>query len=122
MTPEKWNDERLDDLAQQVRTMGTLTGQVVTNAANIKGHEDDIRAIRESMRDAIKDTGRMLVAVGAECDKNSVRVEKKVDDLAKDFKERSKAQEWTLATKLTLFSALFGPLAAALIVVLTKGP
>ena len=121
MTPDKWTDERLDDLAQQVRMVAAVTGQVVTHDAKISGVEDDVRAIRESMRDAVQDTGRALVAIGQECEKNSVRVERKVDTLAADMKDRSKAQEWTLATKLTLFSALFGPMAAALIVVLTKG-
>lgn len=103
MSPEEWNDRRLDDLAAQVRVVGALATQVATNSANITGHDDDIRRL-----------ARMLEQVGEVCEAHAGRVERKLD-------EQAKAREWTLVAKLTLFSALFGPFAAALIVVLTKG-
>ena len=50
MVPERWSDERLDDLAQQVRMVAAVTGQVVTHEAEIKeGRADEMAKAQEKV-------------------------------------------------------------------------
>lgn len=47
MSDGRWNDDRLDDLASQVRMMAPLATQVATNAAQIDAIKDDVRELRD---------------------------------------------------------------------------
>lgn len=115
VTPDEWNDRRLDDLAAQVRVVASLATQVATHTAKIDGADDDIKALREMLRDFVTESRKVLVAFNATCETRVQRVEMKVDEL-------TRAQRWTPAQ----WAAIVGPALTALIgaaaLVIVGGP
>lgn len=121
MTPERWSDDRLDDLASQVRFVASLATQVATHHAEISGHEDDLKNVREAQREAMTRMERTLEVIGKTCEDHTRRVEVKVDTQAKKIETLTAAQRWTP----TQWAAILGPTLTALIgaaaLVLTRG-
>lgn len=121
MTPDEWPDRRLDDLAAQVRMVASLSTLVATHDAKIDGQGEEIDAIREMLREAVVRVEKAMDAISVECDRNSSRVEKKVDRQAEKIEQLTVAQRWTP----TQWAAVLGPALTALIgavaLVLTKG-
>ena len=54
--------------------------------------ERELAAGREALREAMRHTEKMLAAIGVECEKNSARVERKLDEQAAAQREAMKAQ------------------------------
>lgn len=121
MTTDKWPNERLDDLATQVRLVASLTTQVATHHAEISGHDDDIRALRQAQAEAIAKTERMLETIGQTCERHTSVVRQEVREQAVEIRKLTAAQRWTPAQ----WSAILGPTLVALIgavaLILTKG-
>jgi hypothetical protein len=126
MSPgDAWSDGRLDELAAQVRVFAAMTAQVATHEAKIDGLTDDVRMDRKIRDENIVRFERLIRDVR---DENRAAVEKwsdacdaKIEKLAKRMDEQAAARQWTLASKLTLFGVLFGPLFTSLVLVLMKG-
>lgn len=57
MTPllNRWNDERLDDLAHQVRATAAVATIVATHTAQIDAADDRQDRLERLLRDAVKD-------------------------------------------------------------------
>lgn len=118
MTTDKWSDERLDDLATQVRFVATLATQVATHHAEISGLDDDVKGLRDALREAMARMEASLIAVGKTCEEHTRRVERKIDEQA----TAAAANKWTP----TQWVAILGPTLVALIglvgVLITGGP
>lgn len=50
----RWPDERLDDLADTVRSFAPLVKQVGVAESELKQHDEELTAIRQSVRDVAK--------------------------------------------------------------------
>lgn len=101
--------------------VASLSTLVATHDAKIDGQGEEIDAIRELLREAIVRMEKAMAAISVECDRNSTRVEKKVDRQAEKIDALTAAQRWTP----TQWAAVLGPAITALIgavaLVLTKG-
>ncbi len=107
MVPERWSDDRLDDLAQQVRVVASLSTLVATHHAKIDGLDDSVKAGDAAHRQFVADSRASLVAWSEACDKKVSRLEHKIDAQA----ERAQANKWTPVQ----WAAILGPTSAALI-------
>jgi uncharacterized coiled-coil protein SlyX len=105
LPPERWSDDRIDDLAGQVRTVAGLSTQVGVQAANI-----------DALEDAMKDLKDLLVEVRDECRKSAEAAARQREQDRRDALDGSR---WT---KGQLISAA-GPFlaAAALVIAILQG-
>lgn len=119
--PERWSDDRLDDLASQVRFVASLVTQVATHDAELTGLDDDVRALREAVRDGSVRTEVALTGVAKACEDQTSAVRLEVRDQAAELRRLTVAQRWTP----TQWAAILGPALTALIgaaaLVLSKG-
>lgn len=121
MSPEKWSDERLDDLAYQVRAVAAVAAQVATHHAEISGLKDDDLAMREALREAMSRMEKALGSVARTCEDHTTAVRMDVREQNAEIRKLTAAQRWTP----TQWAAILGPTLTALIgaaaLVLTKG-
>ena len=103
MGPDRWSDDRLDDLAAQVRFVGSLTTQVATHHAQIDGLTDDVAATREQHG---KDLGR---------------IEKAIIEIRDECRAQAKANAWTPVVKAAVIGPTMASLIAAVALIVTKG-
>lgn len=101
--------------------MAALATQVATNSAKLDAHDDDVLELRKAIEGLARQAQEMLRAIKDDCDKNTARVERKVDKQTERLDALTAAQRWTPMQ----WAALLGPWGAAAIaalgVVLTKG-
>jgi cobalamin biosynthesis Mg chelatase CobN len=64
----RWPDSRLDDLADMVRTLAPLTRQVGVAESNIDQHDDDLRDLREWIREVEARLVTQISAVAKSCE------------------------------------------------------
>ncbi len=112
MTPDEWNDRRLDDLAHQVRVVAALSTQVATQHADLSNLKDDVLEQRRAHEDAVRQFREALATIAKTCEEGTRRVEARIDARA--------------AGKWTFWAAILGPTLTALIgaaaLILTGGP
>lgn len=128
MAPDEWTDARIGDLARQyealLRSYGELSkGLAVMErelASGSKATERRFRELRETAdrdrqegRDAIEKASkafeRTLEKFDEACDEKVARLEKMFE-----------SSRWPLMAKIGLFSAVFSPLMAALLLVIER--
>ncbi len=118
MPADAWSNQRLDELSERVRVVLALATDVGVHTAQLDGLGDDIRLLRESQREAIRDLRVMVEAIGRACEEHTRRVERKIDEQAKV----AAANRWSP----TQWAAVLGPTLTALIgaaaLILTGGP
>lgn len=89
---ERWSDDRLDDLAHQVRTVSSMTSQLATHDAKIDG-------LVESL----------------------ARVQATVVGLREESREQARASAWTPMVRAAVLGPTMASLVAAVALILTKG-
>ena len=117
MVPERWSDDRLDDLSHQVRVVASLTTLVATHTAKIDGLGDDVEAIQVAHREFVADSRDALAAWSRACDIKVDRLERKIDAQA----ERAQASRWTPTQWVAVLGPTLSALIAAAAVLLTGG-
>lgn len=124
MTPDD-ERRRIDGL---LASYGEMRATLERLDERSSGQGEEIDGVRDALRMAMSHTEKMLAAIGVECDKNSARVEKKVDAQSKRIDRLSDkldalaaARSWTP----TQWAAILGPaiagLSGAAAIVLSKG-
>ncbi len=92
MVPERWSDDRLDDLAGQVRTVAGLSTQVGVQGANIDALEDAV-----------------------------VRIERLTIEIRDECRANAKARQWTPTQWAAVLGPTMAALIAAAAVLMTGG-
>lgn len=89
---ERWSDDRLDDLAHQVRTVSSMTSQLATHDAKIDGLVDAL-----------------------------ARMQATIAQLREETHEQARATAWTPMVRAAVLGPTMASLVAAVSLVLTKG-
>jgi predicted nucleic acid-binding Zn-ribbon protein len=91
-------------------------------------HDERLDGVRASLRDAIARMEKALTAVGVECDRNSSRVEKKVDrqseridKLAEKLEALALSRSFTPAQYVTLLGPWGAAIIGGIVLLATKG-
>lgn len=110
MTPEnEWTTGRINDLAAQVRTVASVVTLVATHDVKIDAHSEDILALRENQREAVKEFRDTLVAFDKACEKKVERLEAAIG-----------TRRWSPMAIVGLVAAITSPAGVALAAVLDK--
>jgi ElaB/YqjD/DUF883 family membrane-anchored ribosome-binding protein len=112
VTPvDKWTDDRLDDLAAQMRAIASVATLVATHEVKIDGQSAEVKALREAQRDALKEFREVLQKFDDAC-------EDRVRSLALRIEEQTRARQWTPQVKAAILGPTFASLIAALALVI----
>ena len=122
MTPERWTDDRLDDLAHQVRAVASVASLVAGHTAKLDALDDESHALRDAQRDATAEFRRVLSEFDRACEKKVERFEKAMDEQAKQVDTLTRAQRWTPTQWTAIITTGIAALGTLVGIVLTRAP
>lgn len=92
MMGERWSDDRLDDLAHQVRVVSSMTAQLATHDAKIDGLVDHL-----------------------------ARVQTLMHELRDEMHQQARASAWTPMVRAAVLGPTLASLIAAISLILSRG-